>query len=196
MRKVNMVIMIISLAFGLCACTTKHLTIEQSKENFAIYEESLKIITEKYDLELTSEEDKNIENQDSYKDFIITVSSNVEIEIRIINSAYESEKGVEGFNVNYRISNMNSEGDFNIPLFVDLVNCLSGENISVDYCNEFLSAPESKYSAEKYGYKKLNGEIIAKQHALNFFEDWNISYILSEDGEATLSFGGLTKQLK
>ena len=69
-----MVIMIISLAFGLCACTTKHLTIEQSKENFAIYEESLKIITEKYDLELTSEEDKNIENQDSYKDFIITVS--------------------------------------------------------------------------------------------------------------------------
>lgn len=195
MRKVTMVIMIVSLAFGLCGCATKHLTIEQSKKNFAVYEKSLQEIADKYGLKLTSTEDKNIENQDSYKDFLITISSNVDIEIRIINSAYEAEKGVEGFNVNYKISVVDTEGDFNMPLFVDLVNCVSGKNISVDYCNEFLNAPESKYSAEKYGYKKLNGEIIAKQHALNFFEDWNISYILSKDGEGILSFGGLTKQI-
>ena len=62
-------------------------------------------------------------------------------------------------------------------------------------CDEFLSAPESKYAASKYGFQKLNGEIIAKEYPLNFFEDWCIFYELTKDHENILSFGGLTKQL-
>lgn len=194
MRKVIIVAMILSLIFGLCGCNTRHLTVEQSKENFSVYQDSLQNIADEYDLELTATEDKNIENQDSYKDLIISISSDIHIRIRIINSAYESDKGVESFSIDYKIGNVDSEDDFNMQLFVDLANCISGKNISVDFCDEFLNAPESKYSAEKYGYKKLNGEIIVKQHPLNFFEDWNISYVLTKDQERTLTFGGLTKQ--
>ena len=76
-------------------------------------------------------------------------------------------------------------------MFVDLVNCISGKEISADFCNEFLNAPESKYSAEKTGYKKQDNELVSKEYALNFFEDWNISYHLTTE-EEVLTFGGLT----
>lgn len=195
MRKVIVAIMLVSFVLSLSGCTTKYITIEQSQKNFSVYQDSLQKIADQYDLKLTAKEDKNIENQDSYKDFIITVSSNSVIEIRVINSAYESKKGVESFSIQYGISEIDSVSDYNIPLFIDLVNSVSGREISADFCTEFLNAPENKYSAEKYGYKKLNGEIIAKQLPLNFFEDWNISYILSKDNEGILTFGGLTKQI-
>lgn len=195
MRKAIITIMLISLVFGLSGCTTKHLTIEQSQKNFSVYQDSLQKIANQYNLECTETEDKNIENQASYKDVEIIVSSNSVIKVRIINSAYESKKGVEGFSIDYKISDIDSVSDYNIQLFVDLINCISGKEISADFCTEFLNAPESKYSAEKYGYEKRNGEITAKQLPLNFFEDWNISYILSKENEGTLTFGGLTKQI-
>ena len=184
-----------SILFGLCACTTKHLSIEQSTKNFAIYQNSLQEIADQYEVELTETKDINIENQNSYKDLCIIISIDVEIKIRIINSAYNSTTGVESFDVDYTLNNENSENQFNINLFVDLVNCISGKPISTDFCNEFLDAPETKYAAEKYGYEKLNGEIVAKMYPLNFWEDWTISYILSQQNEETLSFGGLTKQI-
>ena len=195
MRKVIITIMLISLVFGLSGCTTKHLTIKQSQKNFLVYQESLQRITEQYGLSLIANEINYFENQNSYKDFTVTVSSNSVIEILLTNSALESEKGVENCSIYYRISNISSVNDYNIPLFVDIVNSVSGKSISVDFCAEFLNAPESKYSAEKrYGYRKLNGEIIAKEKPLNFFADWNISYILKSN-EGELGFGGLTKQL-
>lgn len=195
MKRVDIIAVIISLLVSLCSCTTKQLTIEQSKKNFSIYQSSLQKVADSYDLKLISTKDEDIENQDLYSDYIITVSSNIYIYIRIINSAYESKKGVESFSIDYHINNEGSENDFNIQLFVDLANCISGEPISADFCEEFLNAPESKYSAEEYGYEKLNGETIAKAYPLNYFEDWEIFYILDKDNEETLSFGGLTKQI-
>ena len=194
MRKVIVWIMIMSLLFGLCSCTTKHLSIEQSKKNFLAYQNELQKIANQYGLELTETTDSNIENQDSCKDLCI-ICGDAKIKIRMINSAYNSKNGVESFDVNYTLNNQNSENLFNLGLFVDIVNRISGKTISADFCKEFLDAPESKYAGEKYGYKKLNDEIIAKQYPLNFSEDWTIGYILSKQKEETLYFGGLTKQL-
>lgn len=137
MRKVIVAIMLVSFVLSLSGCTTKYITIEQSQKNFSVYQDSLQKIADQYDLKLTAKEDKNIENQDSYKDFIITVSSNSVIEIRVINSAYESKKGVESFSIQYGISDIDSVSDYNIPLFIDLVNSVSGREISADFCTEF-----------------------------------------------------------
>lgn len=195
MKKLILLIMLISLVLSLSGCAIKHVAIEQSQKNFLVYQESLQEIANKYGLELIEKEDKNIENPDLYKDSIIVVDPSSTIEIIVVNSAYKSKKGVEGFSIQYRISNLTSAKDYDIPLFVALVNSISGKKISIDFCAEFLNAPESKYSAEKYGYKKLNGEITSKQLPLNFFEDWNISYVLTKENEGILTFGGLTKQL-
>ena len=195
MKKLILTVMLISFVLSLDGCDMKHLTIEQSQKNFLVYQGALQEIANEYDLELIEKEDKSMENPDLCRDLIITVSPSSNIEIIVVNSAYKSKKGVEGFSIQYKISNLTSVNDYDIPLFVSLVNSISGKKISIDFCTEFLNAPESKYSAEKYGYKKLNGEITAKQLPLNFFEDWNISYVLSKENEGILTFGGLTKQL-
>lgn len=189
-----MAFILISLVLGLCGCTTKHITIEQSQKNFLTYQDSLEKVASQYNLELTETKDFNFDDLDSIKDFVVFINTESQIRIRMINSAFESEKGVESFSIDYTIVNTDFENDFNIQLFVDLVNCISGKTVSVDLCNEFLSAPESKYAAEKYGFQKLNGEKIAKEYPLNSFEDWNISYVLNKDGEETLTLGGLTLQ--
>ncbi|MEG0771327.1 MAG: hypothetical protein RR436_05455 [Clostridia bacterium] len=189
--------MIILLAFGLCSCDTKQLTIEQSKKNYIVYEDSLQKVADKYDLKLTLKEDTNLQPQWYDKAFLITISSNIDIEIMLNNSASENKKetGAEWVTIRYKIRNEDTKADFNRELFVDLVNSVSGKNISIDFCNEFLDSPESKYASTKKGSKKLNGEIIAKSTSLNFFEDWNIFYELSKDSDEELTFGGLTKQL-
>ena len=192
--KKSVLLLSVLLFFALVGCTTKKISIEQSKKNFSVYENSLHEITDKYNYEFHETKDENIENQDVYRDFNITIDSNSNINIRLINSVYESEEGVESFSIEYLTNNEDAESGFNLQMFVDLVNCVSGKVITLDFCDEFLSAPESKYSAEDYGYKKLNDEVIAKRLPLNFFEDWAITYILTKDREHILRFGGLTKQ--
>ncbi|MBQ7897019.1 MAG: hypothetical protein IJ323_01205 [Clostridia bacterium] len=190
--KKNIVIIMIFTMLSFCSCNREFISIEQSKENFSIYQQSLQEVVEKYDLDL-----KEVEVQDTYRDFSITFQ-NSEILIRLDNSAIASNEGVESFSIDYYLTKDNTDElreEFNINLFVDLVNCISGKTISEDICDEFLNASEEKYSAEKYGYKKIDGVNIAKMHSFNFFEDWIIFYESKSD-EELLSFGGLSLHLK
>ena len=76
-----------------------------------------------------------------------------------------------------------------------VMKCVSGKEITEDFCKEFLEAPEEKYSAEDRGFQKTSEGVIAKEYPLNFFEDWVISYYFYPESRQDLSFGGLTKQL-
>lgn len=195
MKKI-IILAIILLSFSLFGCNPKVLTVEQSQSNYSSYRDSLQEIAQQYNMELVQIYNEHYENHDWYVNFTITETPNAYISIEISNTAYidKTNTGVESFSIDYYINNTDSQDDYNIPLFVDLVNCVSGRIITVDYCEEFLNAPESKYSAERYGFQKMNGEIIAKEECLNFFEDWSIGYRLSKDNEQRLYFGGLTKQ--
>lgn len=176
----------------LCSCTTKFISVEQSNRNFSEYQQSLQNVANNYNLCLDE-----IEVKDTYRDFSITFQ-NSKILIRLDNNAIESKEGVESFSIDYYLKKDSTDEDlkeFNVGLFVDLVNCISGKTISEDFCNEFLNAPEKKYSAEKYGYNKVNGSIIAKMYSFNFFEDWTIFYE-SKLTEDRLSFGGLSIQIE
>lgn len=193
MKKVVLLLIIAYLIVFLGTCNTKHLTNEQSKKNFVTYENYLQEIAKNYDLELV----ETIAGYNSKK-FYIIISETAKIQISMTNSAGDSDDtGVERFCIDYILRNMKSQSknEFNVELFVDLVNCISGKKLSVDFCNEFLEAPESDYAAEDHGFRKLNGEIIAKRHNMNFFEDWNIYYYLYSE-EEELSYTGLTLQLE
>jgi hypothetical protein len=193
MKKMMFVIIIISI-LALVGCVDRSISLSQSQKNFALFKESIRMISANYGYEVIELFDKNIEDQSTYKDLQITIDKNAEIYIRMDNNATYSEYGSQGFVLRYTItdSSINSEG-FNINFFVDLVNSMSGKSITRDFCEEFLNSPESAYPASKYGFKKLNGELVVKQKNFGFFEDWLIKYTLDIDDEEQLLFGGLTK---
>ena len=197
--KKTVIIMLFAFAFFLfgCANSTEFVTVEQSQKNFLLYEKSLEDVANQYNLELLRTEDSYFEdNQDRQVHFILKVDAKNRIEIDISNSAIGESKGVESFSINYVIESSHKHDSYNLPLFVDLANCLSGKELTNDFCEEFLSAPESKYAATRHGFQKLNGEKIAKQHFFNFQEDWKIFYTLSAENEACLTFSGLTKKFE
>lgn len=196
MKKVFSIILVLCiLALVLSGCTTRQLTIEQSSKNFTIYENELKKVANDYNLELI--EDDIIEDLDENEVAdktlnIIVNKDDTEIEIVLKNDALNSSmKGRESFYINYVTHN----SSFDVSLFVDLVNCVSGKEITEDFCKEFLEAPEEKYSAEDRGFQKPSEGVIAKDYPLNFFEDWVISYYYYPESREELSIGGLTKQI-
>lgn len=173
-------------------CTAKkYVTVEQTLKNADIYLEKIQKAAEQYGYEVEKTSHSHSDADSCYVHMRIVISPEEEITVAVVNSAYNSEKGLEGFSVDYVI-NGDSEQQFDTQLFADVVNCVSGKAISADLCDEFLSAPESEYPAEKYGYERINGELIAKIHPLNFFEDWTMVYLMAKDGSEKLSFGGLT----
>ena len=184
------------LIICLCGCNTKMLTAEQSKKNFNLYESSLNKIASNFNMSLN--EIPNPEGQyDGYKvvwrDFEINIDENQKIAINVSNYASESGKGTEFFCIKYSIENFKDNAEYNLPLFVELVNDLAGRTLTVDFCEEFLNAPEDKYSAEGYGHEKTDDEVIAKRKPFGFFDDWHIYYTLTKDGTSTFKYCGLTK---
>lgn len=123
----------------------------------------------------------------------LSVIKEQEINISMTNSTYyasEDPTGREDFYISY---NKSASGDFNVDLFVDLVNAMSGRTLSKEFCQEFLDAPEEDYPGERYGDEKQSYEISYKVHSLNFFEDWVIADTVYNDNTEELSFRGLTK---
>lgn len=195
MKKIVMVLVISLLC--LSGCTTKQLTVKQSEENFLIYEDVIKDIALEFDCQITEVFDENMGSEECYKDFVILIDDRQEIFLRMCNSAFNSTKGVERFEISYSISdNRGDEISFNLELIVDVVNAISGKTITKQMCEEFLQAPESEYALEKHGLTKSENIQIQKLDFLNFWEEWNISYTLDDEFSETLSFWGLTKQIE
>lgn len=194
MRKVIVWFIALFLTLSLCGCTTRQLTIKQSKENFPVYESVLKEVANDYNLELIEIEDDYYKENFDENEFLIKsfniIKDDTEIEITLRNDSINTTKGRESFYINYV-----THSSFDVSLFVDLVNCVSVKEITEDFCKEFLEAPEEKYSAEDRGFQKPSEGVIAKEYPLNFFEDWVISYYFYPESRQELSFGGLTKQL-
>lgn len=167
-----------------------HITSEQSAENFKFYKGEIEDICEKYDVKII-----DIEKKRSFLELHLSVSGIQEIDINMTNSTYyygdtATSAGREDFSIRY---NKSLASDFNVDLFVDLVNAMSGRTLSKEFCQEFLDAPEEDYPGERYGDEKQSYEISYKVHSLNFFEDWVIADTVYNDNTEELSFRGLTK---
>jgi len=189
------IIMLLSL-FG---CNVKSISKNQSKQNFEFYAEQLKIITENYNYSMNDITDSyehwiesNEDEKDpSYtKDYIITIDEVSEISVFMQNSSKR-----ESYTVTWS-SSLNDESEMGqkipLQLLTELVNTISGKEVTIDECKEFLDAPEKKYSL----YEKSEDELLRKHKNLNFGEDWGIDYIVTKDLNESFGIGGLTKQIK
>lgn len=170
---------------------SRRISVSDSQENYLKYKLALQTVAKEFGLELVEKKDSNINNQETYIDFYLYISESEEIFIRIVNSAIDMQAGVESFSIDYSVDKQSGK-TIDISLFVALSNCISQKRVTEEFCSDFLSAPESQYSAEQYGFLKLNGEKIAKCYFFGFSEDWMIFYTLNKDEVETLSFGGIT----
>lgn len=178
----------------LFGCNTKKLTVEESKTNFSDYYSEIEKVAEKHNVSLARVYDSTIEDKDSYLDLNILIDDNEKIYMRLINSAIDSEKGVETFTLEYTIENGDDINAFDTDLFVELINVVSGKSISEEQCIDFLLASEQQYAAEDYGLSKSEDMISYKCYPLNFEFDWTMYYKLYQNNTEVLEFGGLTKQ--
>lgn len=177
----------------LCGCKSqKEYTLSQSQEHFKLFKEKLEKLSDDYSYDLSEVECDYIDDKDSYLYLEITNGSNENIQINMINSVYESDKGTESFDIVYDIADTGSEAKFNTHFFVNIFNSLSDQKIDEETLIKFLDAPEDEYSAEKYGYKKQDGELVEKCFYYDFWETLGFHYVMTDDLQELRS-GGLLK---
>jgi len=194
MKKGIQYLAIISLALSLTGCAIKKVKVEQTVKNLETYEIFLILVAQKYSEVIFETFDPIIEDYKQIKDLAINMRNGSEIRIRIKNTAMDYGETFEGPEQIF-ISYKNSEStEFNVPLFVDIVNSISGKKITEKFCFTFLEAPEDRYSPSRYDINKLDNELVFKYEFLDWFEDWSIGYHLYKDYSEELTFWGFSKQ--
>lgn len=167
----------------------KLLSQEQSLNNFAYYENQLKAVLEPSGLTM-SELEIDDDEWGLYHSFLIVIDDTATITVYLSSNAEKDSAGREEVEIHYK---NNDEKALDLKLFVEIVNAVSGREISESYCEQFLSAPEEDYSSSR---DKLDNQKIYKYEFLNFDQDWSIGYSLYDDETEELTFWGLTKQLE
>ena len=169
-----------------------------SLENFSKYELKYREISDKYKLAMNELESPLFLDGDDAGDVCKKFSlsrNNTVIEIYFSNDALDFEKeGEETFLISY-ILPINEEYD--LDLFAELVNAVSGREISAEYCEDFLRKldvidRQSRSKKEEFSQSKT----------LDFEERWTITYSLKgtvfRNGnleEQELQFSGLTNAI-
>ena len=180
----------------LSSCNAKKITYEQSLKNKEYYIERLAKVAENYGytLEYYQSEwtsDGKTYTFDNHK-IKITDDSYIDVDVYWNNMR-------ETFSITYlnQLKDENEQNRYiNKHLFVDLVNEVSGKEITLEYINDFLYSSEDKYPSIKAGYEKDEKyTIINKKDSFGFFPDWQTSYLLRKDLSEEFRFSGLTKQL-
>ena len=158
-------------------------------EKFTINYNEIESIANEYKLESkfsVTDESKAL------KKCYITVNEKSRIYVEFSTTATETQTGNGTFSISYTISDVSDDNNFDIELFTEFVNSISGKEITADFLTDFLTAPEEKYSVEKYGLSD-GSYAIEKMHSLNFGEDWVIGYNSTYDNHAELWFYGYIK---
>lgn len=161
-----------------------------SADNFSKYEKIIQMVSNKYNLSMREINDPNYDDENYiYKDFIIS-GTDLEISFYLSNEALDTEeKAEETFLIVYNIP---ENKDFDLELFTELVNSISGKTISTEFCENFL---DNLNVSENISQDP--GILLYKSKPLDFEPNWVISYTLEEteypdDYSQKLEFVGLT----
>lgn len=193
MKKILVFLLSVLMLSFFNGCAQKFQTIQESKENFLVYEDKIKNIATKFGVNIKKETDANISNQDSYIDLNIDLNQKSNIYIRIINLSNTSNPGEEIFTISYSIKQNNDSEEFNLDLFLEIVNCISNKTLTQDDCKKFLQSSENEYSAEKYGLDKPDDLKIYKILYLDYIHDSSITYSMDLDNNEELCFTSPSK---
>lgn len=194
MISIHKKILILSVSMLLiiaCGCArAPQISRIDSADNFSKYEKIIQMVSNKYNLSMREINDPNYDDENYiYKDFIIS-GTDLEISFYLSNEALDTEeKAEETFLIVYNIP---ENKDFDLELFTELVNSISGKTISTEFCENFL---DNLNVSENISQDP--GILLYKSKPLDFEPNWVISYTLEEteypdDYSQKLEFVGLT----
>lgn len=165
-----------------------------SVENFTKYAETIRGISNNYNLAMNEMESPVFSDGYSANNHVsknLTLScKDMEINVCLSNDALDFEQeGEETFLIAYMLP---IDEDYDLDLFAELVNAVSGRTITAEYCEDYLR------SIEVYDKNTRNKKAdFSKSKPLNWEGNWVISYTLRETAfpntySQELSFKGLT----
>ena len=168
------------------ASTPPKVSAEESMRNFPVYEERLTTVAQNNGYELEQDLDSLLSSSENRNVYNIEISEDENLRVSFSNSG-----DYELFSVIYECNNSKTEHEFNVDLFIDLVNCLWEKTLTKKHCTKFLEAPEWKY--QDSGNERINGELLSKRDS-DFWESYAFRYRISKDNVATLSISGRTNR--
>ena len=177
----------------ICGCSrAPQISKSVSAENFVKYAATFREISNKHDLTMLPIETPISSDDDAShvsKNFSLS-RKDTEISVYLSNDALDFEQeGEETFLIAYMLP---IDEDYDLDLFAELVNAVSGRTITAEYCEDYLR------SIEVYDKNTRNKKAdFSKSKPLNWEGDWVISYTLRNDdfpitNLQELSFTGLT----
>ena len=194
-KKLLLLILLCALVVAAGGCLrAPQIPKSDSEENFSMYEKSIRDIAKKHDLAIDELEPVLYDGYDASrvsKEFSLSGGKGMHINIFLSNDALDMEpEGEETFLISYTLPFAEK---YDFDLFTELVNAVSGEQVTADYCREFLRGLEVDLSV-----LHETDTIIDKSKPLDFGEHWVISYTLRDPGfsgaySQELSLTGLTK---
>ena len=194
-KKLLLLIMIYALVITAGGCLrAPQISKSASADNFIKYEKAIRAIAKKHDLAIEELEPVLYDGYDASrvsKEFSLSGGKGMHIYISLSNDALDMEpEGEETFYISYTLP---FAEDYDLYLFTELINAVSGETVTTDFCRDFLRGLEIDLSPPRVRYT-----IIFKSKPLDFGEHWIISYDLSgsdysESYRQDLTFTGLTK---
>ena len=166
---------------------------EQPVINLEDYISEINEIADSYGDEVDGDRDFWLKQGEKYiYSYYIYASKNeyIYIVLNVTPDADNNASPVTGsIGVQYYIDKKYQEENFDLELFVKLVNFVSDREITIEYCNEFLEAPQEDSEGLDY----------FKSYKNKYFDFWNeraLIYKVDNDDVASLSFGGVTKPIK
>lgn len=162
-----------------------------SAENFTQYMAKFREISNKHNLAMLPIKTPISSDDASHvsKNFSLS-RKDTEISVYLSNDALDFEQeGEETFLIAYMLP---IDEDYDLDLFAELVNAVSGRTITAEYCEDYLR------SIEVYDKNTRNKKAdFSKSKPLNWEGNWVISYTLRNDdfpitNLQELSFTGLT----
>ena len=194
-KKLLLLILLCALVVAAGGCfRAPQISKSASADNFIKYEKAIRTIAKKYDLAIDETGPVFYDNYDSNlvsKDLSLSGGKGMLINIYLSNDALDMEpEGEETFLISYTLPFAEK---YDFDLFTELINAVSGEQVTADYCREFLRGLEVDLSVPHE-----TDTIIDKSKPLDFGEHWVISYTLRDPGfsgaySQELSLTGLTK---
>ena len=174
------------------ACIQKYdsikITHEQSDINIEQYVKDIKNVVNRYGYDVVVNTDEDVSKDESSNCKYYKVSINkYEYVLIDVGTLYINEltTGIEAFSVEYVIEKSVKKKQFNIDLYTDIVNCLSGFNVDREICTDLVySYKNESKDAPPNEYKRKN---------LTIDESWYIFYELDEYWGEVLNCGGITK---
>ena len=178
MNKFVAIIAMIVILFGWCA---HPISVEDHNHNLIQYYDKLTKIAVENGLTMAQEGKGTYDHP-----WVIKVAPEEEIEVYIEHDSEDGSSGLESVDISYWIPSKSSPEGFNVKLFTQIINAISGKPLSEVKCNDFLGDSSGKYI-------DYTGESDDKRMPLNFFEDWVVYYAEHEyNNEAGLHFWGPT----